>query len=538
MKSLKIVLPLALCSVIILSAWYESDKGKDNDKSNARIIEVHPKEMKHIGNVDERYQSYNVEMVEVVGGKFWRPYNLMDSLPSSKSGSTPDVSQKNDQLYSKMAPVNLADKRLLILANGLAPAYVRVSGTWANTIYFQDNDEPKMANAPAGFVNVLTRNQWKGVIDFLKATNSKLVTSFAISNGVRDNEGVWTPVEAQKIVNYTKSLGGDIAAAELFNEPTIPDVGGEMDKNYSATNFAKDVASYTRWARKEMPRMLLLGPGSVMEGDPGVSLDKIRMKIIPTDSLMSAQPKPVFDVFTYHYYGAVSMRVMKSGPLSIKAENALADSWLRRTDTVADYYAGLRNKYDPGKPLWITETAEAAAGGDPFAATYTDCFRYVYQLGSLAKKGVKVIMHNTLAASEYSLIDRDTHLPKPNYWAALLWAKLMGTEVYEAGDGGSGIYLFAHNMKGHEGGITLLVINTNKETTEINLPSDAQQYTLTSKNLEGKTVQLNGKDLQLTTDDQLPAINGQSVKAGNTTLPALSISFITFANAGNENISK
>ncbi len=147
-------------------------------------------------------------------------------------------------------------------------------------------------------------------------------------------------------------------------------------------------------------------------------------------------------------------------------------------------------------------------------------------------------MHNTLAASEYSLIDRDTHLPKPNYWAALLWAKLMGTKVYEADNGGSGIYLFAHNMKGHEGGITLLVINTNKETTEINLPSDAQQYTLTSKELEGKTVQLNGEDLQLTADDQLPAINGQSVKAGNITLPALSISFITFANAGNENISK
>ncbi len=118
MRSLKIAWPIALCSVIILSAWYESDKGKDNEKSNAGVIKVNPKEMKHIGNVDERYQSYNVEMVEVVGGRFWRPYHLMDSLPSSKSGATPDVSQKNDQLYSKMAPVNLADKRLLNLGKG------------------------------------------------------------------------------------------------------------------------------------------------------------------------------------------------------------------------------------------------------------------------------------------------------------------------------------------------------------------------------------------------------------------------------------
>src|SRR5206468_3957382 len=27
-----------------------------------------------IGTVDERFQSYNVEMVEVTGGRFWKPY--------------------------------------------------------------------------------------------------------------------------------------------------------------------------------------------------------------------------------------------------------------------------------------------------------------------------------------------------------------------------------------------------------------------------------------------------------------------------------
>ncbi|MBD0350798.1 MAG: hypothetical protein ICV65_06565, partial [Flavisolibacter sp.] len=471
----------------------------------------------------------------VVGGEFWRPYKMMDSLPSSKAASAYDVSQKNEQMYRKLAPVNLADKRLLNLAKGLAPTYVRVSGTWANAVYFQDNDEPPVAKAPAGFVNVLTRRQWKGVIDFIKATNSKLVTSFAVSNGVRDAQGVWTPKEAQKIVGYTKSLGGEIVAAELFNEPTMPTAGGEMDKNYNAGNFAKDAAVFTAWAKKEVLHMLTLGPGSVLEGLPGVSLAGRGMTFLSTDSMLSAEPKPVFDVFSYHYYGAASMRMMRGGPMSIKAENALDSSWLRRTDTVADYYIALRDKYMPGKPVWLTETAEAAAGGDPFAATYLDCFRYLYQLGSLAKKGVQVVMHNTLAASEYSLIDQDTHLPKPNYWAALLWAKLMGTEVYEAGQGAPGIYLFAHNTKGHPGGITLLVINTNKTATPINIPSNAEQYTLTAKELQGTTLQLNGHELQLGANDALPAINGKVIKAGNAQLPPTSITFITFADAGKAN---
>ncbi len=493
-------------------------------------LEINLKGMKRIGSVDERFQSYNVEMVEVVGGDFWKPYKMMDSLPSLETTSTYDVSQKNEALYRKLSPVNLADQKLLNLAKALAPAYVRVSGTWANAVYFQDNDAAP-AKAPAGFVNVLTRSQWKGVIDFLKATNGKLVTSFAVSNGVRDAKGVWTPKEAQKIANYTKSLGGEISAAELFNEPSMPTAGGEMNKNYDGKDFAKDVAVYTAWAKKEVPNMLTLGPGSVGEGIPGVTFAMGGMKILPTDSMMSPEPKPMFDVFSYHYYGAASMRMMRSGPFTIKAENALDSAWLKRTDTVADYYISLRDKYNPGKPVWITETAEAAGGGDPFAATYLDCFRYLYQSGSLAKKGIKVIMHNTLVASEYSLIDQDTHLPKPNYWAALLWAKLMGTEVYEAGNGAPGVYLFAHNTKGHQNGITLLVINTNKKVAPIDIPSDAEQYTLTSKEIEGTTVMLNGKELKLESNNALPAINGKAIKNGKVELPATSISFITFKNA-------
>jgi heparanase len=515
-------------SVIIYSC-----KQSNSSNTNNHLLTINPTAMKHIGSVSDRYQSYNIEMVEVVGGDFWKPYKLMDSLPSAGAASNYDISQKNEQMYRKLSPANLADKKLINLAKGLAPAYVRVSGTWANAVYFQDNDAPPMAKAPAGFVNVLTSSQWKGVIDYLKATDSKLITSFAVSNGVRDALGVWTPKEAQKLANYTKKMGGEIAAAELFNEPTMPTAGGEMDKNYGPENFAKDVAVFNSWAKKEVPNMLTLGPGSVGEGIPGVSFAMGGMKIMPTDSMMSANPKPQFDVFSYHYYGAASMRMMRSGPFSIKAENALDSGWLRRTDTVADYYIGLRNKYMPGKPVWITETAEAAAGGDPFSATYLDCFRYLYQLGSLAKKGIQVICHNTLASSEYGLIDQDTHLPKPNYWAALLWAKLMGTEVYDAGNAAPDVYLFAHNWKGHANGITVLVINTNNNSKSIEIPSEAGQYTLTSKELQGNTVQLNGQDLHLDANDMLPEIFGRKTSAGKVELPSRSITFLTMANALN-----
>jgi hypothetical protein len=37
---------------------------------------IAPAKMPRIGTVDARFQSFNVEMVEVTGGRFWAPYGI------------------------------------------------------------------------------------------------------------------------------------------------------------------------------------------------------------------------------------------------------------------------------------------------------------------------------------------------------------------------------------------------------------------------------------------------------------------------------
>ncbi len=65
---------------------------------------------------------------------------------------------------------------------------------------------------------------------------------------------------------------------------------------------------------------------------------------------------------------------------------------------------------------------------------------------------MQVVMHNTLARSEYALLDHDTYNPRPNYWAALLWNKLMGMQVYNSVNLINGVDIFVHNLKGkHKG---------------------------------------------------------------------------------------
>ena len=95
-----------------------------------------------------------------------------------------------------------------ILAAALAPAYLRVSGTWANTTYFADTDD-RPALPPPGFNGVLTRAQWRGVVEFAHAVDARIVTSFAIGAGTRDAAGVWSPDQARRLLGYTRAAWQD-----------------------------------------------------------------------------------------------------------------------------------------------------------------------------------------------------------------------------------------------------------------------------------------------------------------------------------------
>jgi hypothetical protein len=301
-----------------------------------------------------------------------------------------------------------------------------------------------------------------------------------------------------------------------MNEPNLTAIGG-APAGYDATAYGRDFKIFLSFLRQTVPETMILGPGAV--GETAIASE-----------LLTASGAGV-DVFSYHHYGTLSERCIGSSD----PESALSEAWLSRTGEAFAFHRTLRNQFEPGKPIWLTETADAACGGNRWGAAFLDTFRYLDQLGRLAKAGAQVVMHNTLAASDYGLLDETTLAPRPNYWGALLWRRLMGPIVLEASlPVQTGLHVYAHCQRGTPGGVALLLINTDRiASRSLTTTSASERYTLDTTSLRSTIVQLNGTTLALNDRDEFPAIEGLSRPAGTLTFAPATITFLTIAAAGN-----
>ena len=141
-------------------------------------------------------------------------------------------------MYEYRPPLDLTNSRLRKLAAALGPAYVRVGGAWANTTHLPETDKAP-AKAPPGFMGVLTRAQWKGLVDFVNAVDGRIVTSFRDRRGDAQRARRLDSGPAKRFLDYTKSVGGSIAAAEFMNESNVAAMGG-APRGYDAAAYGRD----------------------------------------------------------------------------------------------------------------------------------------------------------------------------------------------------------------------------------------------------------------------------------------------------------
>jgi len=495
----------------------------------AQFVKLNPQALRELRKIDERLVSYNVEMTEVTGGTFWKAYTEAQVDGTEAFPVIQDWTNMNN-LQQWYDPIDTKNPRLIKLAKDLGTAWVRVSGTWANKTYY-DFDGHCNGQVPEGFQNLLTKDQWLSLLDFVKAIDGKLLVSIANCPGIHAADEPMPFEQAELLFKTSKEYGVPISAAEFTNEPNLIALSG-LPQGYTPADHARDHDLFGAWLKKNYPECLFVGPCTVGDINLFGSIDgagggmAAGFEIVTTEQLLG-EYKSKMDVFSYHYYNGVSERGAAMGG-HWPAEAALTEPYLATAANCARQYVARRDKYVPGGQMWVTESGDAGCGGNTWASTYMDVPRTLNELGEFCTVTDGVIFHNTLASSDYGFLKHGTFLPRPNYFAVLLWNRLMGNTCYATGEEiREGAHVYAHSRKDGQDGCVYLVINNSSEATTVELPKDATVYALTGNGkVRSRTMLLNGRELVLGENDELPCLCGDPVAAGTLEVAPYGCTFI------------
>lgn len=482
----------------------------------AQFVTLNPDKLTALREIDERLVSYNIEMTEVTGGTFWKAYTEaqvdgIEEFPVIKDW------RNMGNLQQWYDPIDTTNPRLIKLAKELGTAWVRVSGTWANKTYY-DFDGKCNGKVPEGFQNVLTKKQWLSLLDFVKAIDGKLLVSIANCPGIHAAHEPMPFDQADLLFRTSKEYGVPIAAAEFTNEPNLIAVSG-LPAGYTPADHARDHDLFGAWLKENYPECLFVGPCTVGDidmfgkGNEGAGGGLAAgYEMVSTEAMLGDYKSPM-DVFSYHYYNGVSERGAAMGG-HWPYETILSEFYLSIAAHCARQYAPKRNRYVPGGQMWVTESGDAGCGGNTWASTYADVPRTLNELGEFSTVTSGVIFHNTLASSDYGYLKHGTFEPRPNYYAVLLWNRLMGKTCYATGEEiREGAHVYCHSRKdGKESCVYLVINNSWTETTTVELPGVAEIYALTgTTGMRSRTMCLNGKELVLGENDELPELAGVKV---------------------------
>ena len=505
-------------------------------------IKLEVESLQKIREMNPLLMSYNVEFAEVTGGTFWKAYT-----PGQIAGTEPFIVQPSKDggitsLYKDLMqvypPINLYDKKLRKLTKELGPAWCRVSGTWATKTYY-DFDGTTNGKVPEGYLNVLTKEQWIGVLDFVKECGLKLIVSISNCPGLHSAKEPWHPTEAEKLFGFSKAYGVPIDAAEFTNEPNMLEETG-FPKGYTAEHYRRDQDLFFEWLDKHYPEVLKVGPSTTggdnlafgKQNSETGGVEQLIGKLLGCDDLMKGTKVPL-DVFSYHYYNGLSDRLASLMPQGHwQPEEATSEEYLDTALRFCKTYLPFRDKYVPNGEMWVTESGDAGGGGDTWASTFLDVFRTLNELGGFCTLTNGIIFHNTLASSDYGFLARQVFDPRPNYFAVLLWNRLMGSVVYDSKiKTQEGAHIYVHSRKdGKEGCVYLVINNSRTKTTTLELPKNAMRYQLEGKDgdIRATVMTCNGTPLVLGENNSLPEITPVEIQAGKVEIKPATIEFFVF----------
>jgi len=485
--------------------------------ADAGRVKVNPRRATAAGVVSDRFVSFAVDMDQVVGGTFWDP-----------AGGTTEVA---------VDPYDFGRARLRNLAEALAPAYLRLGGSASDGLWYDMSDDPDPA-VPEGFAEVLTKQQWDAASDFAATLGFDLVLTVNAGPGPRTAGGAWQDGNARTFLEYVTGRGDPVRVVEFGNEPNLFGLRAGLT-DYSAADYDRDMQTFRALVDQVLPNAGIFAPGNIHTRTLGENVLG-NVAFGPRAAEMLALVGTYVEGVEYHYYGAVSTRCPPAGP-RVDADTALDAAYLDGIDETAAANDELRASYVPGRPIWMTESGGQSCGGQVgLGDRFLNSFWYLASLGHLARRGHEVFVRQTLSGSTYGLIDDATLEPTPDYWAALLWRRLMGRQALALAKPpkASDVRVFVHcATDGPPGAVTVLALNTSRTRSAklrikgIKRKTPADVYLVTAPDPLGRAASLNGATLVADENGVPPAFEPLVTKRRALRLPPISYAFVVVPGA-------
>ncbi|GFP87304.1 heparanase-like protein 1 [Phtheirospermum japonicum] len=407
-----------------------------------------------------------------------------------------------------------------ILANAIKAfraLRIRIGGSLQDKVVYKVGSYPKKCSdfekkdeRLFGFSKgCLNMHRWDSINKLFNETGAQMIfglNALTRKKKLKSNDtlmvGAWDHQNAFEFMNYTVSKGYNIDSYELGNELCGSGIGVRVE----AHQYAKDIKVLKKIVQKlypDSPPPNVLGPAGFYEK----KWFNTFLKIVGPN---------VIDGLTHHIY---NLGAGSDKELIKKVENG---TYL---DRVAETYGNISSSikaHGPWAKPWVGESGGAYnSGGKQVSSSFANGFWYLDQLGMTSKFGNQVFCRQSLIGGNYGLLDTATFIPKPDYYGALLWSRLMGKNVLSASHNASkSLRVYSHCSK-NTTGISLLIINLSNSTTfevKVNKYAAAnqrQEYHLTPEgdDILSEVVLLNGTPLKLTETSDIPTLDPRFVNA-------------------------
>ncbi|GMG98981.1 hypothetical protein Nepgr_000821 [Nepenthes gracilis] len=404
--------------------------------------------------------------------------------------------------------LDLNNKILRNAVTAFSPLKIRLGGTLQDDAIYEESvgqGQPpclpfvKNQSQMFGFnQGCLPLSRWDDLNTFFNETG--VVATFGLNAliGRRINPnglvvGAWDSNNAESLIRYTISKGYNIVGWELGNELSGKGVGTRI----SAHQYALDVSSLR---------------GLLEEID---TRSQTMHQVIAPGGFFNAswftqfidQATNSVQVITHHVYN------LGPGSDDDLVEKILDPSYLDGESIVFSNLQRIIRNSGTSAVAWVGEAGGAFHGGHKLVTdAFVMNFWYLDQLGMAASYDTKTYCRQTLIGANYGLLNTTSFAPNPDYYSALLWHRLMGTQVLStAASGTKKLRAYAHCSRQSDG-IALLLLNLDGNAT-VQVGISTESGLITSQNeRKSYSSKFSGNTRRFNLPGIIPGIHGRKRK--------------------------